>query len=354
MVWLQWTYASTLIFFPILFASVEGLRIRPAPSDGDPRSRCGPRRVGRVSPRPPAGLVSASTWALCARGERPAFLFRCGRGGPWPPPRLDSAPAVHRVCEAECGARLSGWMAPMSASFRSAVNLLVPYYYGSPTGRNDWGEWNFNEMSVSVGLLPWVLLPVALVARRRDTAFFGLMTLSAGALFYGAVAAWVDTGSLIISFRLAPLMVFPLCVFGAIGMDTLLTEPRRFPPWTRRGADRLHRAGGAGLPLVDGRLRHHAGTQDCWPIAISVVPRSADFVRRADAGRCPWKWFRMGVCAHRGSACEPRSARRHLQPDDRHPSALPDSARSRATPGGGIRAPGRVLMAPNLAMLYGL
>ena len=49
----------------------------------------------------------------------------------------------------------------------------MPYYYGSPTGRDDWGEWNFNELSASVGLAPWVLLPVALVARRHDAAFFG-------------------------------------------------------------------------------------------------------------------------------------------------------------------------------------
>ena len=50
------------------------------------------------------------------------------------------------------------------------------------------------------------------------------MALSASALFYGVAAEWIDTGFFVISFRLAPLMVFPLCVLGAIGMDALLTS----------------------------------------------------------------------------------------------------------------------------------
>jgi hypothetical protein len=63
------------------------------------------------------------------------------------------------------------WMPTMSVSFRSAINLLVPYYYGSPTGGDYWGEWNFNETAVSVGLAPWLLFPLALIARRPAHCF---------------------------------------------------------------------------------------------------------------------------------------------------------------------------------------
>ena len=69
-VWLQWSYATTLIFFPMLFASVECLRIRP-----------GRRTIALVALTVALGvwagypqglalaLASASAWALwCAHG----------------------------------------------------------------------------------------------------------------------------------------------------------------------------------------------------------------------------------------------------------------------------------------------
>jgi hypothetical protein len=131
---------------------------------------------------------SASAWALYrAWGAGARFLVRCGVAAALGLllAAVQLLPFIEYARHSAVLAYRAGWLPPLHASLRSGVNLLMPYYYGSPTGRDDWGEWNFNEMSASVGLSLWVLLPVALVARRHDTAFFGLMTLSAGTLFYG-------------------------------------------------------------------------------------------------------------------------------------------------------------------------
>ena len=232
----------------------------------------------------------------------------------------------------------------------------MPYYYGSPTGRDDWGEWNFNEMSASVGLSPWMLLPVALVARRRDTAFFGLMALSAGALFYGVVAEWVDTGFFIISFRLAPLMVFPLCVLGAIGMDALLTEPRRTPPW----ASTAVRIGFAALvalaflSLTSDYATMREGLRMAGPLQylyfLALVTASAVLTLAGIHGTgSGWALalivVQLASLAPLAATYNPIIDTRLLYPTPPAVARLQDEASG---------APGRVLMAPNLAMLYGL
>jgi hypothetical protein len=118
----------------------------------------------------------------------------------------------------------SEWLPALRASLRSAIAFLMPYYYGSPRQGAEWGEWNFNELSMSVGVVPWMLLPVALIELRRrgDVAFFAAMALGAAGLFYG-VGTFLGFGSsvFVVGFRVAPLLVFALSVLAALGADVV-------------------------------------------------------------------------------------------------------------------------------------
>lgn len=57
---------------------------------------------------------------------------------------------------------------------QAVIALFIPNYFGSPVSRNFWGPWNYNEISASVGVLPWILAPCALIGSwaRRETKFF--------------------------------------------------------------------------------------------------------------------------------------------------------------------------------------
>ena len=360
-VWLQWSYATALIFFPMLFASVECLRIRP-----------GRRAVALVALTVALGvwagypqglalaLASASAWALWrARGAGVPFLWRYAAGV-----ALGLALASIQLLPFIEYARLSAvlatretWMAPMSVSFRSAINLLMPYYYGSPTGGDYWGEWNFNETAASVGLAPLLLLTLALIARRHGAWVFALMAIVGGLGLYGLGPEMANAGSLVINFRLAPLVVFPLCVLGAVGMDALFTEP----------------------DLLSSRQRAVIRIAFFAVVAAVFLSFASDYatMRRlglaaVSSGR--YLWFIVlfttsaALCligvARRGSAWA--LALLGVQFAGLAPLALSynpviDARLFYPTPPALVRlqqevreAPGRVLMAPNLAMLYGL
>jgi len=360
-VWLQWSYATTLIFFPMLFASVEWLRIRP-----------GRRAIALVALTVALGvwagypqglalaLASASAWALWrAHGAAVSFMLRYAAGVALGLllASIQLLPFLEYTRLSAVLATREAWMPTMSVSFRSAINLLVPYYYGSPTGGDYWGEWNFNETAVSVGLAPWLLSPLALIARRRGALFFALMAIVAGLRLYGLGPELASAGSLVINFRLAPLVVFPLCVLGAIGMDTLLTEPDRLSP----------------------RLRPALTIAFVALVAMVFLSFAADYatMRRlglAEVSPARYLWFlalfttSAALCligvSRRGSAWA--LALIGIQFAGLVPLALSynsviDARLLYPTPPALVhlqqevaQAPGRVLMLPNLAMLYGL
>jgi hypothetical protein len=359
-VWLQWSYASTLIFFPLLFAAVEWLSAR----DGHRPIAILALVVAfdAFAGYPQGfllGLVSAGAWALYrAWGAGVRFLVRCGVGVALGLllASVQLLPFIEYARHSAVLAYRAGWLPPLHASLRSAVNLLMPYYYGSPTGGDYWGEWNFNEMSASVGLAPWVLLPAALVARRHDAAFFGLMTLAAGALFYGAGGDWVDTGFFVISFRLAPLMVFPLCVLGAIGMDALLTEPRRLPLWvsTAVSVGFTVLVALAFLSLTSDYATMRAGLRIAGSLQYLyfLALLTASTVLMVAGIRGSGFGWALALIAVQLASLAPLAATYNPIIDTRllYPTP-PAVARLQEEV---ARAPGRVLMAPNLAMLYGL
>ncbi len=359
-VWLQWSYASTLIFFPLLFAAVEYLRARDSHRPMAILALI--VAVDAFAGYPQGlllGLVSASAWSLYrARGAGVRFLLRyvvavaLGLGLA----TVQLLPFVEYARHSVVLAYRSGWLPPLHASFRSAVNLLMPYYHGSPTGGDYWGEWNFNEVSASVGLAPWVLAPVALLVRRGAAAYFGLMALVAGALLYGAGTAWVDTGFFVISFRLVPLMVFPLCVLGALGMDALLVERQRVPSWMPTAVRLCFVAlvGLAFLSFADDYatmirgLKVSGALQYLYFVVLvtGCVALTLLGLRRGGIG------WALALIAVQLASLAPLAATYNPVIDARFLYPTPPALahlQQEAT-----HAPGRVLMSPNLPMLYSL
>jgi hypothetical protein len=251
------------------------------------------------------------------------------------------------------------WMAPMSASFRSAISLVVPYYYGSPTGGDYWGEWNFNETAISVGLAPWLLLALALIARRPGAWFFALMAIVSGLRLYGVGPELANAGPLVIGFRIAPLVVFPLCVLGAMGMDTLLSEPEPERLWPRQRA--VIKIAFAALVAVvfvwfiaDYATMRRLGlgtvspARYLWFLALCTTSAALCLIGASRRGSA-WALALIGIqfagLAPLAWSYNPVIDARLLYPA---PPALVRLQQEVA------QAPGRVLMAPNLAMLYGL
>jgi membrane protein YfhO len=360
-VWLQWSYAATLIFFPMLFASVECLRIRPGRR---PIALLALTLALGVWAGYPQGLAlalaSASAWALWrARGSGVPFVLRYAAGV-----ALGLALAAVQLLPFIEYARLSAvlatretWMAPMSVSFRSAINLLMPYYYGSPTGGDYWGEWNFNETAASVGLTPLLLLPLALIARRSSAWFFALMTIAGALGLYGLAPELASAGSLVINFRLAPLVAFSLCVLGAIGMDALLTEPDHLASRQRTAIKITFTAVVAVVFLsftsdyaTMRRLGLGAVSPERYLWFITLFTASAALCligasRRGSAWALALVGIQFAGLAPLAWSYNPVIDARLLYPT---PPALVRLQQEVA------QAPGRVLMAPNLAMLYGL
>src|SRR5205085_5497625 len=111
---------------------------------------------------------------------------------------------------------------------RAVITTVMPYFFGSPVSKDFWGPANFNEISVFVGVLPWLVVPVAIVAAwsRRGTKFFTVLTALSAALVYGApwigeLLARVPPLHATIAARNADLLVFSLTVLCGLGLDVL-------------------------------------------------------------------------------------------------------------------------------------
>ena len=124
-VWLQWSYASTLIFYPLLFAAVERLRT------GD---RHRPMALLALVVALDAfagypqglllGLMSASAWALYrARGAGVRFLVRYVAAGALGLvlAAVQLLPFIEYARHSAVLAYRTGWLPPMHASLRSAA-----------------------------------------------------------------------------------------------------------------------------------------------------------------------------------------------------------------------------------------
>jgi len=232
-VWLEFPISSAFLCMPLLFAAVE--RIHEGPDRRAVAALALVTAVAFFAGYPQGaylGLLAAGAWALSravgAPGGALPFLARAAAGAvlggvlaavqllPFLEYMRDSAAFVYRT----------EWMPLLTLSLRAAAAFFIPYYYGGPAGGEYWGEWNFNEIALTVGLIPWAVTPLAVAAawRRTGTRFFLGMALVAAAMLYGlpgtgAVRAIVPGLSLAINLRFGALVAFPLCVLGAIGLD---------------------------------------------------------------------------------------------------------------------------------------
>jgi hypothetical protein len=112
---------------------------------------------------------------------------------------------------------------------RAMIALLIPNHFGNPRTQNFWGPWNYNEISGSVGVLPWVLAPCALLGGWSRT---GTKCFLGAAIFTGLVV--YDLGpfpwalsklplfSMALNERLILILAFSLAALCGIGMEILI------------------------------------------------------------------------------------------------------------------------------------
>ena len=231
--WLHWPYASTMAFLPLLVGLVEYLR-----------ARCDTRAVavlalavalGVFAGYPQGALSSvlvAAVWALATAGTATAgaraFLVRFAAGV-----ALGGAVAAVQLLPFLEYARASAvvayraqWLPYLSLPGRAAVTWLVPFFFGGPD--NFHGDLNFNVVSLGVGVVPLLGLPLAIALAWKTPAVRALTGLAVvtGAIIYGLPWLGPALASLPLvgwgqSLRVAPVLSFAVAMLGAIGVDTL-------------------------------------------------------------------------------------------------------------------------------------
>src|SRR5438876_8172237 len=248
--WLGWAVGSAMAMLPWLFAASEWLR--------HARSR---RAVAALAlavavsifagyPQITAvTLLVTGAWALVrAPATRRPWPFL----GAWASgaviggalAAVQILPFLEYLGESAVYAYRAQWMPVMAAPPRSALALLMPGYFGSATGRDYWGYFNPNEIAATVGVVPWVALPAAIVGAWRGpgTRFFLGLALVAAVLCYDTpgVTGWLGAlppFSFVITFRMVVFFAFALSVLAALGLEALATAS----PEVRRRMERAVR-----------------------------------------------------------------------------------------------------------------
>jgi hypothetical protein len=226
--WLPWTYSTTMVFLPVLFGLVERLAERV---DGRRVALLALALAGDVlAGYPPSafhGLLATAAWALIRAPWRTQAVRYFG--GLTAAALLGAAlsavqmlPALDYMRESAVYFYRSQWTPPLIAGARSALTALMPYFFGA--GTQTWSGWQFGIMSTCVGVALLLGLPLAFLAwRRPPTLVLAAMAAGAAALHYGApgVEALADAPgmALVNKLRLMPLLVFPVCALGALGID---------------------------------------------------------------------------------------------------------------------------------------
>lgn len=231
-VWLQWPFTNVMIVLPLLLGATEGVVVRRGSRPIALLALVVALAIVAGYPQTAVhGLLAAAVWAICrARTAGVAGLVRFSAGvmlgvgvG-----AVQAWPFLDYLAQSSAFIYRSQWMPTQTVPWRSAIALLIPYYYGSPTGGDFWGDWNFNEMTASVGLLPWLLAPTAVLAGRAPLAtkfFTGMAVVSALTFFElpGGVPGFgrLPLLSLITTSRVAAFLALALAALTAIGLDGL-------------------------------------------------------------------------------------------------------------------------------------
>jgi hypothetical protein len=231
--WLPWTYSTTIVFLPILFGLVERL------AQGVDARRVALLGLALAADvlagYPPSafhGLLAAAVWALVRAPWRARPLgYFAGLGAA---ALLGAAlaavqilPALDYMRESAVYFYRSQWTPPLAAGARSALTALMPYFFG--VGTQTWWGWQFGIVSTYIGVVLVLGLPLALLAwRRSPTVPLAVMAASVAAVHYGApgvdMLADAPGMALVNKLRLMPLLVFPVCALGALGLDVVVAR----------------------------------------------------------------------------------------------------------------------------------
>lgn len=247
-VWLHWSFGSTEALLPLTLATTEWLRRR-----ADAVAVAGLALTITLLmlagyPQGAAfGTLLAAAWALArahgaARPRRFLLLWPAGVALGVTMSAVQILPFLEYLGTSAVLAYRQEWLWPMWLPARAVVALLMPYYYGSPTGDDFWGPMNFNELTTTVGLTPWIALPLAVGAARRgaEARFFLGVGALAAAMVYGVpglapVLAALPLFSMAIPTRMAAFLALALAVLTALGLDAALKAPPAAHTRVRRG-----------------------------------------------------------------------------------------------------------------------
>ena len=226
--WLPWTFATTMVFVPLLFALVERLARRRQPRDiGLLALAVGldvlagyPQATMHALLATAAWTLARAPWGAGAAGFLARVAAAVALGGALAAAQI--LPALDYVSESAVYAYRNQWTMPLAAPPRATITALLPYLFGR--GVTTWSIVQFGITSIYVGLVPCVALPLAVLAwRRSPTPFFAGLTVAVGAVHYGAPLAATLARAPGMSFgnnlRLMPLLAFALCTLGALGLD---------------------------------------------------------------------------------------------------------------------------------------
>ena len=120
-----------------------------------------------------------------------------------------------------------GWFIP----WQHLVQFLVPDFFGNPTTLNYWGVWNYGELVGYIGVLPLIMVFLAMIWRKdKKTLFFGttffLSLIFALPTWFAKLPFQLKMPFLSTSqpTRLLFLADFSLAILAALGFDLWLRK----------------------------------------------------------------------------------------------------------------------------------
>jgi Bacterial membrane protein YfhO len=234
LVWLQWSVSSTMVVLPLLLGITERLR-----QGGGARwvaalaMAVASLVFGGYLQGAIVAVLIAAAWATAGLSRSVArarfgVSFAVGLALGVLLAAVQILPTVEYLRASSLFAYREAWVPSLQLSPRSAIALLLPFYYGSPMGRDFWGDFNFNEITLGVGVIPWLALPLAILVgwRRPGTKLFIALAAISAALLYGfpGGAALLDLPGIasVSLLHVAPtVLLFSLTILCGIGLDTV-------------------------------------------------------------------------------------------------------------------------------------
>jgi len=232
--WLGWPMGNVAVWLPMLFALTELTRITG-------RWRHAGLLAGVVCLQFLGGHPETSLYcltAVCAwaayragRTERTAFLTRFAAAlvAGTALAAIQLGPFLEYMFQSVTYSARSHAYTSTAFGFKNIMLFFLPKYFGSPEAGTTWEgplSTNYAENSLTVGLLPWALLPCAIIAVRkpRGTPFFmGLAAICSLFAFDFPIAprllGFLPGFSMAASHRMNLLVDFSLAALAAAGME---------------------------------------------------------------------------------------------------------------------------------------